>query len=140
MGIRCASLVTALLVGSFGVGLGACGTPIAAAADSTCHGSEAVVCISQTDSGRSVGVRLGQTVEVTLSETSLSWSDLRQVGPQLLRVTHKATRSARQFRETYKAVALGHTTLQAIGAPRCAVGQACPQFLLLWRAQLVVST
>jgi len=140
MRIRLAALVTTLMVGSFGVGLGACGTTSAFAADSTCHGSGDVVCISQSDSYRSVSVRLGETVEVTLSDTSLVWSDLRQVGPQLLRVTHKVTRSVRQLRETYEAIALGHTTLQATGAPRCKAGQACPQFLLLWRVPIVVTT
>ena len=83
-------------------------------------------------------VRRGETVEVTLSATSLVWNDLHQVGPQLLRVTHQATSSVRQFRQIYEAVALGHTTLQATGAPRCKIGQACPQFLLLWRVQIVV--
>jgi hypothetical protein len=140
MGIRRAALLTTLLVGSFGVGLGACGATSASAADSACHGSGDVVCISQSDSNRSVDVRLGQTVEVTLSDTSLTWSDLRQVGPQLLWVTNKVTRSARQLRETYEAIASGHTTLQATGAPRCKADQACPQFLLLWRVQVVVST
>jgi hypothetical protein len=140
MRIRLVALATALLVGSFGLGLGACGSASAFTADGACHGSGDIVCIGQSDSYRSVNVRLGQTVEVTLSETSLVWSDLRQVGPQLLRVTHGVTRTVRQLRETYEAIAVGHTTLQATGAPRCSVGQACPQFLLLWRVEIVVTT
>jgi hypothetical protein len=139
MRTRLAALVTTLLVGSFGLGFGACGTTSATALDSTCHGSAGVVCVSQSDSDRSVNVRLGETVEVTLSATALVWSDLRQVGPHLLRVTHNLTRSVRQVREMYEAVALGHTTLQATGAPRCTTGQACPQFLLLWRVPIVVT-
>jgi hypothetical protein len=139
MRIRLATLVTTLLMGTFGLGLAACGSPSAFAADSTCHASGEVVCIGQSDSNRSVNVRLGETVEVTLSETSLMWSDLRQVGPSLFRVTHKVTRSVRQLKETYQAIAVGHTVLQATGAPRCKVSQACPQFLLLWRVPIVVT-
>jgi hypothetical protein len=140
MRTRLAALVTTLLVGGFGLGLVACGTTSASAADSTCHGSADLVCIGQSSSNKGVTVRLGETVEVTLSDTSLKWSDLRQVGPQLLRVTQKVTRSVRQLRETYKAIAVGHTTLQATGAPKCTAGQACPQFLLLWRIQIVVTS
>jgi len=124
---------------SIGLGLGACGTTSASTTDSTCHASSAVVCIGQSDSARSVNVRLGETLEVTFSDTSLVWSDIRQVGPQLLRVTQKATRSVHQFRETFRPVKVGRTALQATGAPRCTPGQACPQFLLLWRVQIIVT-
>jgi hypothetical protein len=139
MRIRLATLVTTMLMGSFGLGLAACGSPSAFAADSTCHASSDLVCISQSDSDRSVKLRLGETVEVTLSETSLVWSDLRLVGPALLRITHKVTRSVRQLRETYEAIAVGRTILQATAGPRCKAGQACPQFLLLWQVPIVVT-
>jgi hypothetical protein len=138
--IRLATVVTTLLMGSFGLGLAACGSPSAFAADSACHANSDVVCISQSDSNRSVKVRLGETVEVTLSETALIWSNPRQVGPHLLRVTHQVTKNVRQLRETYEANAVGHTVLQATGAPRCKVGQPCPQFLLLWRVPIVVTS
>ena len=137
---RLVALVATLLMASIGVVLGACGTTGAFAADSTCHSSSGVVCIGQSDSTRTVHVRLGETVEVTLSDTSLVWSDIRQVGPHLLRVTHNVTRSVLQLRETFEPIATGHTTLQATGAAHCTAGQACPQFLLLWRVQIVVAT
>jgi hypothetical protein len=138
MRVRLLTLATALMMTGIGLGLGACGTTSASVTDSTCHASSDVVCIGQSDSARSVNVRLGETVEVTLSNTSLVWSAIRQVGSQLLRVTHRATRSVHQFRETFEPVTAGHTALQATGAPRCSPGQACPQFLLLWRVQVIV--
>ena len=140
MRTRLVAPVAALLMASIGVVLGACGTTSALAADSTCHASSNLVCIGQSDSAHTVHVRVGETVEVTLSDTSLVWSDIRQVGPHLLRVTHNVTRSVRQLRETFEAITAGHTALQATGAPHCTAGQACPQFLLLWQVQIVVAT
>jgi hypothetical protein len=138
MRVRLLTLATAFMMTSVGLVLGACGTTSAATSDTVCHASGEVVCITQSSSARTVTVRLGETVEVTLSDTSLVWSAIRQVGPQLLRVRLKATRSVRQFRETFEPVTIGHTMLQATGAPRCKPSQACPQFLLLWRVQILV--
>jgi hypothetical protein len=126
------------MVTSTGLGLGACGTTSASASGSACHASSRVVCISQSDDVRSVNVELGETIEVTLRDTSLVWSDLRQVGPQLLQVTHRATSNAHQFRASFQPIKVGATTLQATAAPRCNPGQACPEFMMVWQVRIVV--
>lgn len=138
MRVRSLVFVAALMTASE-LGSGASGSISASVSDSPCRSSSDIVCIGQSGSQRSFNVRIGETVEVAFGDSSLVWSNIRQVGPQLLRVTHRATRGVEWFREIFEPVAMGHTTLQAIAAPRCSAGQACPQFVLLWQARVVVT-
>jgi hypothetical protein len=97
------------------------------------------VCVDRTDGGRTVPVRVGQTVTVALSGSTLRWSGLRQVGPALLRRHGGVRQRAGGLTASYSAVKAGRTTLQASGAPKCSPGKVCPQFILVWQVRLVVS-
>ena len=134
-----AVLVAALLGGLLGtVGVAGAAAP-AVSASPACHSGRHVVCIGRADGGHSVHVVVGQTVTVELRGSSLRWSGLRQVGPDLLRqrgatVAHGGTLTA-----SYVAKGEGRTALRASGAPQCARGKACPQFIVLWQVQVVIA-
>jgi hypothetical protein len=140
-----AGLASLVVVALIGVGL----TGAATAAASTmataartalgCPAHSRLVCVDRTDSGHSVHVRVGHTIEVVLGSTSLRWSGLHQVGPDLLRAQGRVEAHDGGITASYTAVKAGHTTLRAGGAPRCARGRACPQFILLWQVGVTVS-
>ena len=75
---------------------------------------------------------------VVLSDSGLVWGAIQEIGPQLLQQKGRPTRGAEEFSESYTAVRVGRTTLQTTAAPKCSPAQACTQFLLLWRVQVVV--
>jgi hypothetical protein len=104
-----------------------------------CHPGPHVVCIGRTDGGHSVHVVVGQTVTVGLAGSGLRWSDLRQVGPHLLHPRRAAVERDGTLMASYVATAAGRTGLRASGAPNCAPGQACPQFILLWQVRIVIA-
>jgi N-acyl-D-aspartate/D-glutamate deacylase len=54
------------------------------------------VCVDRADGGRTVPVRVGQTLMVALSGSTLRWSGLQQVGPALLH-RHGAVRQEPVF-------------------------------------------
>ncbi len=120
----------------------ALGTPHAQAAPAMtsggCPAHGRTVCVDRADGGRTVHVRVGQVLKVALGGTELRWSGLRQVGPVLLRRSGKIVYRAGGISAFYTAVKAGHTTLTAGGAPTCASGRPCPQFLLLWQVRVVV--
>jgi hypothetical protein len=104
-----------------------------------CHPGSHVVCIGRTDGGHSVHVRVGQTVTVELAGAGLRWSDLRQVGPHLLRPRGSTVARGGALTASYVAATAGRTALRASGAPTCAPGQACPLFILLWQVRVVIA-
>ena len=104
-----------------------------------CHPGPHVVCIGRTDGGHSVHVVVGQTVTVGLAGSGLRWSDLRQVGPHLLRQHGETAERGGTLTASYVAKAAGRTELRASGAPNCAPGEACPQFILLWQVRVVIA-
>jgi hypothetical protein len=105
---------------------------------SGCRMQHDVVCLDRADGGHRVQVARGDTVMVDLEGSGLRWSELRQVGPTLLhRVGPVVSRSGDLF-ASYRARSPGRTELRADGAPKCARGQACPQFVLLWQVQVII--
>jgi hypothetical protein len=96
------------------------------------------VCVDRADGGQTVSVRVGQSVRVTLGGSMLQWSALQQLGPLLLQRHGAVRHRAGGLAATYTAVKPGRTALRASGAPRCAPGQACPQFILVWQVHLVI--
>jgi hypothetical protein len=98
-----------------------------------------VVCIGRADGGHRVHVVVGQTVTVELSGSSLRWSGLRQVGPDLLRQRGATAARGGTLTASYVAKGVGRTALRASGAPQCARGKACPQFIVLWQVQVVIA-
>jgi hypothetical protein len=138
MGFGALALAGAIVVAISGHDLGAGTATVGSAGAASCHPSSSLVCVGQSDSAHSVDVRLGERLQVTFNTVSLTWSNLRQVGPPLLRVTKRPTTSAHQFTETFTPVSVGHTALQATASPRCSPNQACPEFILLWQVQIIV--
>jgi hypothetical protein len=97
-----------------------------------------MACVDRADGGRTVHVRVGHILKVVLGGTALRWSGLHQVGPDLLRRSGRILYRDGGIMGSYTARKAGHTTLTAGGAPTCAPGQACPQFVLLWQVRVVV--
>jgi hypothetical protein len=111
----------------------------AGAAVPGCHPGRHVVCIGRGDGGHTVHVELGQTVTVGLGGSALRWSGLHELGPHLL--SQRGTTVARKggLTASFLAAKVGRTGLQASGAPTCARGKACPQFIVLWQVRIVVA-
>jgi hypothetical protein len=134
-----AVLIAALLGGLPGtLGL-AGGAGAAVPAVPACHPGSHVVCLSRTDGGHSVPVGVGQTVTVELGGSGLQWSGLREVGPHLLRQHGATVERGGALTASYVATKAGRTVLRAGGAPKCAPGEACPQFILLWQVRVVIA-
>jgi len=110
------------------------------ASDPACSSTRHLVCVDRADGGHRVDVRVGQMVRVELGGSGLEWNDLHEVGPRLLRSDGAPRLRAGGITASYLAARAGRTALQASGAPKCSPGQACPQFLLLWRVQVVVQS
>jgi hypothetical protein len=104
-----------------------------------CHPGPHVVCIGRADGGHSVHVVQGQTVTVGLTASGLRWSDLHQVGPHLLHQHGATVLRGGTHTASYVATTAGRTALRASGAPTCAPGQACPQFILLWQVRVIIA-
>jgi len=104
-----------------------------------CQSGRHVVCIGRADGGHSVHVEPGQTVTVELGGSGLRWSDLHQVGPRLLHQRGATVVRGGSLVASYLAKGVGRTGLRASGAPICAPGQACPQFIVLWQVRVVVA-
>ena len=111
---------------------------MAAPASGGCPPHGAVVCVDRADGGHTVHVRVGHVLKVVLGGTAMRWSGLHEVGPALLRRSGKIASSNGGIMASYTAVKAGRTTLTAGGAPKCAPGKACPQFVLLWQVRVVV--
>jgi hypothetical protein len=120
------------LLGTFGVPAGA--GPAVPGCRSTRH----VVCIGRNDGGHRVDVERGQTVKVGLGGSGLRWSGLHQIGPHLLRQRGVTVSRRGELTASYVATTVGRTGLRASGAPNCAPGQACPQFILLWQVRITI--
>jgi hypothetical protein len=104
-----------------------------------CRASANTLCIDQADGGKLERLHLHATLHVTLGGSGLVWSALKEIGPIVLHETGATASGARQLNDAYRAIAKGRTTLQATASPRCVAGQACPEFVLLWRVQVVVT-
>ena len=104
----------------------------------TCRPAVTLVCLTRSASNHTTTVRKGDTVEVTLSGTTLRWTAPKVVGARLLRPIGTALSRGGARRERFKAVRAGHTIIQASATAKCSPGEICPQFALLWRAAIVV--
>lgn len=91
----------------------------------------------------SVRVAPGTQVQVHLGG-GLVWRNLHQTGAgaaaQVLQPVIPAATRHGVLIARYRAEKSGRAALEATGAPRCAPARACPQFLLLWRVQVIVRT
>lgn len=108
------------------------------AAPAACRPAVTLWCVGRSDGGHTVRMRKGQYLTVDLNGGQLRWSGLHQVGPGVLRLRGRVVSDDAGLTAGYQAVKVGRGELQANGAPRCAAGQACPQFILLWQVRVVV--
>jgi hypothetical protein len=131
-----ATVVVAMLMALMVMAAGASDAQ-AAPAVGGCPAHGQVACVDRTDGGRTVHLGVGHVLQVRLGGTALRWSGLHQVGPHILRSGRIEHRNS-GVTASYTAVNAGHTTLRAGGAPTCAPGHACPQFILLWQVRVVV--
>ena len=129
------------------VALSACGAVASTHSTSTsiptstlaCVATARVVCITRSSEGVTTRAKVAQTIKVVLGG-SLRWSGPRLSGPSVLReVGTPVTHGGKEI-SSYLAVGKGRVTLEATGAPICSIGKACPQFILLWQAQVLVTT
>lgn len=132
-----AALSLAIAVGVVLVGADRSGEP-AGARLAGCSPGDEVVCVTAADSGQRLHVRVGEELRVVLSGPRLIWRALREIGPQLLHPATAPAASSTALSRSYRAVAVGRTELQATASPQCSRNQACPQFLVLWRVEIIV--
>jgi hypothetical protein len=132
-------LMATLVGGLLGSGdlAGGAGSPVASVP--VCHPGRHLVCITRADGGHSVHVVVGETVTVELGGSSLRWSDLRQVGPNLLRQRKPMAVRGGSLTASYVAKGVGRTGLRASGAPQCVHGNVCPLFIVLWQVKIVIA-
>lgn len=149
---------TVILILALGV-LGGCGAPGRASSLTTtspnttptavttgpassrpgCQPAAHLVCVLASDNGRVVRASVGDTVRVYLTSADHTWSALVQGSPRLLRPSSSQVPAAGGVDVTYLAIAPGQTSLQASERPKCPRGQACPQYVLLWRVEVRIS-
>jgi hypothetical protein len=103
-----------------------------------CVTSKRLVCIGSKDVGRKFVVASGETVEVSLASSGLNWGAVQEIGPEALRQVGLSQSEANQFVVTFATQRSGSSMLQDTARPICVVGHACPQFVVLWRVQVVV--
>jgi hypothetical protein len=103
-----------------------------------CSPSREQVCLTSSAGGRTTRVTDGQRVTLTLEASGQRWGEPILSGGAFVAVG-AAKRSGNGWIADYRAVRPGTSTIRATEQPYCAEGVACPQYVLLWRAQLLVS-
>ncbi|HVB05529.1 MAG TPA: hypothetical protein VNF07_04680 [Acidimicrobiales bacterium] len=133
-GLAAAGLAVALLVGVSLLALGR-GSP---ATGGTCVPAGTTVCLTRAAGGRVEHVRRGVQVTLTLGNGTNLWGPPLLGGRGLAAVGEPA-RLGRGYVAHYRATEDGTATIQATERPYCPPGTACPQYILLWRTEVVVS-
>lgn len=113
-------------------------TTAGAAPATRCTSSRAQLCVNAADGGRTARARVGQRVELVLATAGQRWGEPRLIGHALVAVG-APRRSGIGWTAAYRAVRPGTAAVQATEQPSCAKGVACPQYVLLWRVQVLVS-
>jgi len=90
--------------------------------------------VTQTDQGRTVSLRVGQTLEVRLAGGgSQRWSEPRSADATMLEETAASANSTTgDASGTFVARTPGSTRVSSDARPICPAGQACPDFVRLW--------
>jgi len=93
--------------------------------------------VTAADDHHTVTVRVGQTFTVELQGARRTFSALTVSGEKVLERIGNS-RSGAAAEGYYRAIAPGNATLHALERPICSHVEACPMFILLWRAQVHV--
>lgn len=128
---------------------GAIATPVASALStptapravfSTCRPTGTLVCLTRNASNHTTTVHKGEIVELTLSGSDLSWTKPQVTDKRHLRLIGAAIQRGGESRGSFSAIQIGHATIQATATAKCSPGQICPQFALVWRATIVITS
>jgi hypothetical protein len=109
---------------------------VAGAAGATTSASKVVV-LKYSSNGKTVPVNVGDVVEVKLSGHHLQWSvaQVVQSSPVLSLVSEGTTTTGASL-TIFRVVNFGTASLQATGTPICPPTGACPQYVVLWQANV----
>jgi hypothetical protein len=119
------------------------GTTVAPAPTTTAAGPETVapvsISLSSADFGRTVHLRLRDSVQVTLEDAGMRWSSLTvsPVGP--LRPDPAPAPPPNGQLAIWTAVQPGTVTVSATGTAGCTPPRACPLFARLFQVTIVIS-
>jgi hypothetical protein len=100
------------------------------------------ILLTTSSEGSRVDARLGELVVVRLvGRGQMRWSGIKVSQPRPVLAPSSASLSPQgTSNASYRATEVGEATLSATGTPICAPGAACPQFIELWRAFVVVGS
>lgn len=99
--------------------------------------------LTNTDGGRTVSMKVGDTVEVALrQETGFTpWQNVQTSDPMVLQPTvdPRAAAVVGMSLHQFKAVAAGRAQIMATASVQCSPGAACPALARDWRVTVIVS-
>jgi hypothetical protein len=132
-------------ISAFGIGLALSAlaavstTPVLAGAASTAPPVPKKVVLKVSSNGATVLATKGELVEVKLSGHHLRWStaQVAQSSPVLSLVSEGTTTTGASV-TIFRVVNYGTASLDATGTPFCSPAAACPTFIVLWQANVVV--
>lgn len=97
--------------------------------------------LTNADNGRTFHAKVGQVIDLTLraNQGMQDWV-VQQPDPSILAPTPNPGAAAARGAtlRAFRAVAAGTATIAATDRPVCPPGQACPQFILAWKATVIV--
>lgn len=135
-------MMRSLLAGAAVLLLAACG---AAAVNPPAgpSASPAGAQLTNADSGRTVSMRVGDSVEVALRQEPgfTPWNDVHSTNVSVLapQVDVGATAVRGMSLHRFKAAAPGTADIQATAGPDCSPGAACPALARVYRVTVIVS-
>ncbi len=104
--------------------------------------SGSTVVLTNSSNGSSVLALKGETVVVQLTGGPLRWSQAQALGAGgaaavLVRVSGSVSPDGSST-TTFRVANYGMAQLRATGAPKCRSGAPCPDYVVLWRASVIV--
>ena len=98
-----------------------------------------LISLTSADSGRTVTLRVGDSVKLLLDDTGMQWSSVTESQPGVLAPAPSPAPPPHGQLAIWTAVARGTDSLKSVGTAWCAAGVACPMFARLFDVTLVVS-
>jgi hypothetical protein len=96
------------------------------------------ICITAADEGRTIAVRVGASFTVELRAPRRSFGPVSVSGAKALELIG-ASHSGAAAEAYYRALAPGRVVLRSAERPVCVRGRACPEFILLWQAYVLLT-
>jgi len=132
-------------ISAFGIGLALSAMaavsllPAEAGASSTATSVPKKVVLKVSSNGKTVDANVGDLVEVKLSGHHLQWSvaQLTQPSGALTLVSEKTSSNGASV-TVFRVANYGTASLDATGTPICKPTGACPPYIVLWQATVIV--